>query len=706
MSSIPPHEAGAPRRRTVLATPTRRPFALIAQHPQTLRAVMLDYGPCVPFPSITHFRNASEERWAGVLIARASAWDPVLEVAAKRNTPIALIDVVLEHEWPADVERLENENELRSWLERCVAPKIHKLPERPAAARRSGVAPTPAAVDDLLAETPASPLAVRDMRSYGRPRSQLLIVARAPAVRARLFRALRAARPVRVVSDLAEVAESERSPATWLGVVVAGGNASEELLDVVARHPSVILRLDPAHEPDELALKHWLLRAVAFEYAGNSVVAEVIADAFMRADPASYVASIEVCALYASSLRPDQRALALDMTDHTWRWYAKESAKALTISSKALARKALDKIDREDLLAPSEWLTTEPTEAPPRLPSLYARLPEDIRRAPLSRVPWPDGKFLAITRIALEQGVHTIEALLALDLASLDTSWAHERTCDSLQEAMLATLPFTGDVLPHEATTFPRLLDSLKSAMPSDGEALSLTQPSGTGRKSRGLPRALRFYEPLLESVRTRLMRSLDEPASLAELAGRDPFFDGVSSLEELRDAAQSILRLALYFSEPSAETARFWTKPSKPSRSEIPRTQATSRPAPAPRPVSPEEGLALAESALRDAGTPLDRGVLSVRLGDAAQTTLYRMAGTRPFVELDARTWGLIERDLPGGDACFDAAVNFLRNSRGSDLNTSDPVITEVRALSADHARWTREMAVAAIRYARNLRT
>lgn len=703
MSSIPPHEAGASRRRTVLASVARRPFALIAQHPQVLRSIILDFAPCVAFPSITHFRDASDERWAGVVIARASAWDPALDIVAKRRTPIALIDVILEHEWPAEIARLDGEAALRGWLERCLEPKQAKQPERPAPRRSTSLPPQP--TPDLTPETPPSAVALSDMRVYGRPRSELLIVAKTPSLRVALFRALRVGRPVRVVSDLSELSEQERAPEHWLGIVIGDGDAPEELTDQLARHPCVVLRVEAEQELDELALKRWLLRAVAYEYAGNSAVAEIISEAFMRADPASYVASIEVCALYAVSLRPDQRAAALDMTDHTWRWYAKESAKALTISSKALARKALDTLGKDELLPPSPWLPRETSEAPARFQTLLRRLPRELHDVPLSRVPWPDNRVVAIARIALEHDLHTVSELLSLALSELDPSWGHERTCDSLQEALLATLPFAGGALAHEAAHFGPWLQALQNAMPNEAEASSLLQPPAQGRSVRGAARGLRFHETSVEAFRNRLMRALDAPATLSELRERDPFFSDLSSLEQLRDVAHGVLRLPLYLSEGSTASTRIWTKQSKQPRSEAPRAVSAPAPAPLPRLPSAEEGLTMAEQALREAGTPLDRGALAQKLGEMAQTVFYRMSGARPFVELDVRTWGLIDRDVPGGNAAFDQAVSELRATWGSQLNTSEAVIETVRTLSDEHAQWTREMIVAAIRYARSLR-
>ncbi len=113
-------------------------------------------------------------------------------------------------------------------------------------------------------------------------------------------------------------------------------------------------------------------------------------------------------------------------------------------------------------------------------------------------------------------------------------------------------------------------------------------------------------------------------------------------------------------------------------------------------------ESLAAVEKLLRRHGKPMTRTELIATLGASTQTIFYVMLGQRPFVELYSQVWGLIDRDVPGGDAAFDEALALLRPSWSRCSAITEEAVEAVRALSAHHRSWSRDTIVSAIRCAR----
>jgi len=708
MPLVPPHDAPS-RRRTVLAVATRRPFALIGVPADARRALVLEFGPCVVFPTITHFRAAERERWAGVLVTRAGAWDPWLDTAVRSRSAVALVEVELAHEWPTEVTRVNDEAELRAWLEVCRAEGTQSRaasPRAPSASTRSSV---PAHAFDGASSIPPAHTEAVETRTYARPRSELLIVAKEPRLRSQLFRALRGARPVRVLSELSELAEGDHNPRKWLGVVVADVQASAEVARKLARADSVFCPIDPDAAIDEASLRRWLLRAVAYEYTAHSGVSDALAQIFVSAEESAYMQSVETAALYTTSLASHLRAVALDMTGHTWRWYAKEAARILGESSRVVARRALVAADLDTLLPPSRWLAADVVEEPDLWGSLRDRIPRDLRSAPLSRVPWSDGKLLDVLRAANDHGTRTVDELLSLSLDALGGHWANPRTCDALQDALLGTLPATSHALPDEATSFTAFVLALGTAMSSEEDALPLRREGASVRPTSGTLRSLRFHEASLGGLRERLDQVLRQPVTLDGLRERDPYFHDLVSLEELEHFARVILRMQVYLSRDElGATVISTARPSRPTLRAP--TGGSVRPhyservrAAASIPVHVEDGLTLAEAALHREGKPMLRADLVLALGAAAQEALYRMAGKRPFVEIDSRTWGLIERDLPGGSEAFEVALETVRSTIPRTAAITDELVATVRALSDAHRAWSREMVATAVRCARS---
>ncbi len=737
MSDSPQSET-PPRRRTVAAVTARRPFAVIGQPSEELRALVLEYGPCVPFPTITHFRAADRERWAGVLVLRASAWDASLDMVTRERRSIALVDVELTHAWPDDIARVRGEVELRAWLESTR--RSTELTVRSRAPTVSAESASRVSLHHVPSEQGPHPQAVKkvvavDTRTYARPGSELLIVAKAAELRARLFRCLRGVRPVRVVADLADLTVDDRDASRWLGVVVADASASPSLVSVLARAECVVVHSDENAALDEAGLKRWLWQALAFEYVNHAGVARVIADAFARAEEKAYPPSVELAGLYACTLGASQRSLALDMTEHTWRWYAKESARILGESNKVLAQRALAEAGCVGLLPPSRWLARDPVTSSTPWQSLRARVPVDILGAPLSCVPWADSKVSEVIRLSLEHGIQTVAGLLSLSTHEVGSQWDNQRVCDGLQEALLSTHPFASSAPLDRATTFTSLRDSLLAAMPSEEAALPLRVTSGVPRAASSTQRALRFHDKVLRALYDRLKLLLQAPASLDEIRQRDSFFEDLPSLLELQHFARVALRLPLFVTNDrygqsiisATRPARYalpefaemrgakmdddgplTIAPNETAAGAAPGKVSSVRPAKKTRPATqvpaaaPQSDLFEAERVLREAGKPTSRVDLMSWLGERATPTLYRMSGTRPFVELAASHWGLIDRDVPGGDDAFDAAVALLREAGSQRGAISDAIEQAVRSVSNVHSAWTREMVVAALRYAR----
>jgi hypothetical protein len=103
-------------------------------------------------------------------------------------------------------------------------------------------------------------------------------------------------------------------------------------------------------------------------------------------------------------------------------------------------------------------------------------------------------------------------------------------------------------------------------------------------------------------------------------------------------------------------------------------------------------------ESALRCAGRPMTRTELRAALGLSPldSSAFYALQGHLPFVEVDARRWGLAERDVPGGLAAGHRAVCALQLAACRSPAVATSV---VHGVSAELATWTPEMAASAYR-------
>jgi len=103
-------------------------------------------------------------------------------------------------------------------------------------------------------------------------------------------------------------------------------------------------------------------------------------------------------------------------------------------------------------------------------------------------------------------------------------------------------------------------------------------------------------------------------------------------------------------------------------------------------------------EATLRRAGRPLTRAEVRLALNipaDDAQV-FHAMVGRLPFVEVDPRRWGLVDRDIPGGVAAYEAAIVAIGAAR---CTTPLAAQAAVARLSGAHATWTREIVASAYR-------
>ncbi len=103
-------------------------------------------------------------------------------------------------------------------------------------------------------------------------------------------------------------------------------------------------------------------------------------------------------------------------------------------------------------------------------------------------------------------------------------------------------------------------------------------------------------------------------------------------------------------------------------------------------------------EAALRYAGRPLTRSELRAALNIPANDArlFHGMVGRVPFVEVSNRAWGLVDRDVPGGSAAFEAALIALDSD---PCNTPARAYMIVRRVSAVHETWSQELMVSAYR-------
>jgi hypothetical protein len=132
MSAEPPTLAAPPIRRRIVSAPQRTatPVALIVRERPlvaALEAQIQQTRPVVVFPSLAHFcteQNRSE-RWGGVIVARACAWDARLDKYVLDHDCLALYGEAEGYGWPESVKRLRDE-EVGGWLGGLDTPRLPK----------------------------------------------------------------------------------------------------------------------------------------------------------------------------------------------------------------------------------------------------------------------------------------------------------------------------------------------------------------------------------------------------------------------------------------------------------------------------------------------------------------------------------------------------------------------------------------------------
>jgi hypothetical protein len=145
-SSSAPGAAGAQRRRIVSAPQrTALPVALIVRERgslPTLEAQLQQTRPVVFFPSLSHFCTESHrsERWGGIVIARACAWDARLDDYVLHRECMALYGEAEDgYGWPESVQRLRDDG-VSGWLGQLDVPRVRLPPAKPRRVRPAGEA--------------------------------------------------------------------------------------------------------------------------------------------------------------------------------------------------------------------------------------------------------------------------------------------------------------------------------------------------------------------------------------------------------------------------------------------------------------------------------------------------------------------------------------------------------------------------------------
>jgi hypothetical protein len=121
------------QRRRIVSAPQRTalPVALIVRERGTLpslEAQLQQARPVVVFPSLSHFCTESHrsERWGGVVVARACAWDARLDDYVLHRECMALYGEAEGYGWPESVQRLRDDD-VGTWLGQLDVPRV-RLP--------------------------------------------------------------------------------------------------------------------------------------------------------------------------------------------------------------------------------------------------------------------------------------------------------------------------------------------------------------------------------------------------------------------------------------------------------------------------------------------------------------------------------------------------------------------------------------------------
>jgi hypothetical protein len=143
------HAASAPfaQRRRIVSAPQRTalPVALIVRERGTLpslEAQLQQARPVVVFPSLSHFCTESHrsERWGGIVIARACAWDARLDDYVLHRECMALYGEAEDgYGWPESVQRLRDDG-VAGWLGQLDVPRVRLPPAKPRRVRPAGEA--------------------------------------------------------------------------------------------------------------------------------------------------------------------------------------------------------------------------------------------------------------------------------------------------------------------------------------------------------------------------------------------------------------------------------------------------------------------------------------------------------------------------------------------------------------------------------------
>jgi hypothetical protein len=136
--------AEPPVRRRIVSAPQRTalPVALIVRERgslPSLEAMLQESRPVVVFPSLSHFCTESHrsERWGGIIVARACAWDARLDDYVMARECMALYGEAEGYGWPEAIPRLRDEG-VAGWLAQLDVPRVRLPAPKPRKLRPAG----------------------------------------------------------------------------------------------------------------------------------------------------------------------------------------------------------------------------------------------------------------------------------------------------------------------------------------------------------------------------------------------------------------------------------------------------------------------------------------------------------------------------------------------------------------------------------------
>jgi hypothetical protein len=320
-------QAGAsPRSVGGLHPQAKGPFALIASaqdSPRELETLLRWHGPVAHFPSLSHFctDESGAERWAGVVVARACAWDARLDRYVSDRSRLALFGRALERQWPAGVRRLSGIEAAEAWLgELSHSSKISSVHERPVGANAHSKVGKAGSAPPRSPATTVRMGSTRGSHALLHGRGEYLVVGASEESTLSLLTTLRRSRPARHAQTLAELAPELRQARPWTGVLALHEHDAsvtdllrdKELLGVWRASPHGVLPVTGRLLEDEPSLLAWMAQTLAFEHTGSLPIARAVEH--MAIEYGLFPQHAEVLAVATCTSELEERAERLSMS--------------------------------------------------------------------------------------------------------------------------------------------------------------------------------------------------------------------------------------------------------------------------------------------------------------------------------------------------------------------------------------------------------